>query len=38
MFTQIDADILLEVDVSTGNADVGLVDPDAGALAYTDFL
>jgi hypothetical protein len=29
-------DIFVEVDVSTGNANVGLVDPDAGAFAYTD--
>ena len=29
-------DIFVEVDTSTGNANVGLVDPDAGAFAYTD--
>ena len=29
-------DIFVEVDVSTGNANVGLVDPEAGAFAYTD--
>ena len=29
-------DIFVEVDTSTGNANVGLVDPEAGAFAYTD--
>ena len=29
-------DIFVEGDVSTGNANVGLGDPDAGAFAYTD--
>jgi len=31
-------DIFVEVDVSTGNANVGLVDPDRGAFAYTDMM
>ena len=29
-------DIFVEIDTSTGNANVGLVDPEAGAFAYTD--
>ena len=29
-------DIFVEIDSSTGNANVGLVDPEAGAFAYTD--
>ena len=31
-------DIFVEVDLSTGNANVGLVDPDRGAFAYTDMM
>ncbi len=31
-------DIFVEVDVSTGNANVGLVDPERGAFAYTDMM
>jgi len=31
-------DIFVEVDMSTGNANVGLVDPDRGAFAYTDMM
>ena len=36
LINSLDKDIFVEVDVSTGNANVGLVDPDAGAFAYTD--